>query len=95
MNILIRYKKYIFVNILTDFLYWFSFQKEKSAQHHDRLKLKNDKLEAENQELQQSMTEMETKVRKLETQDTKVKRNRERQLQQENEKLLAQKEAYQ
>ena len=73
----------------------YSFPKEKSAQHHDRLKLKNDKLEAENQELQESLAEMETKVRKLETQDTTVKRNRERQLQQENEKLLAQRETYQ
>jgi len=44
--------------------------------------------------LQESLTDMEAKVRKLETQDTKVKRNRERQLQEENEKLLAQQEAY-
>ena len=55
---------------------------------------KNDAIEKENQELQQSLTDAEAKVRKLETQNTKEKRIRERQLQQENERLLAEIKTY-
>ena len=55
---------------------------------------KNDAIEKENQELQQNLTDAEAKVRKLETQNTKAKRIRERQLQQENERLLAEIKTY-
>ena len=57
------------------------------AQLNNRLKLKHEALTRENQDLQEVLSDKETKIRQLEADNTKNKRNRELQLQNENEKL--------